>query len=125
MVSSFFNSTFTGLLSATAIGDITALDADFLAVASGMSSGRLVRAAHGAGKRVLVWTLNDPVALARALSIGVNGVITDEPALARDVLTGFYELSALERVLLRTTLFLGGALPPTRVWRGAGNVGLD
>lgn len=46
----------------------------------------LVRAAHATGARVIAWTVNDPVVMERFASIGVDGICTDDPALARRVL---------------------------------------
>ena len=74
-----------GLLSATAIGDLTSLDADFLAVAMGMASAGFIRRSREAGKQVYVWTVNDPVSMSRMISLGVDGIITDEPEMARQV----------------------------------------
>jgi glycerophosphoryl diester phosphodiesterase len=96
-----------GLLSATAIGDLSRLDADFLAVSSSMASAGFVRRAHAEGKKVFVWTVNDPVTMSRVLSVGVDGVITDEPAMARDVLADRAQLSSAERLLLLAATFFG------------------
>jgi glycerophosphoryl diester phosphodiesterase len=38
------------------------------------------------GHRIHVWTVNSPEEMLRLVKIGVNGVITDDPALARNVL---------------------------------------
>ncbi len=102
-----------GLLTATALGDLTRVDADFLAVHTGMATSRFVRAAHKAGKDVFVWTVNDPVRMSRMIGRGVDGIITDEPALAKRVLAERAELSSLERLLLEAALWLGAA-PPER-----------
>lgn len=102
-----------GLLTATALGDLTRVDADFLAVYTGMATSRFVRAAHRVGKDVYVWTVNDPVHMSRMIGRGVDGIITDEPALAKRVLAERAELSSLERLLLEAALWLGAA-PPER-----------
>ncbi len=101
-----------GLLSATAIGDLTRLDADFLAVAMGMASGGFVRRAHDVGKLVFVWTVNDPVSMSRMMSMGVDGVITDEPAMARKVLVDRAELNSAERLLIHTALLFDHSFTP-------------
>ncbi|HBE92676.1 MAG TPA: glycerophosphodiester phosphodiesterase [Gammaproteobacteria bacterium] len=101
-----------GLLSATAIGDLTSLDADFLAVAMGMASGGFVRRAHEAGKQVFVWTVNDPVSMSRMMSLGVDGIITDEPEMARQVLADRKELNSVERLLIHTALLFGQSFTP-------------
>jgi glycerophosphoryl diester phosphodiesterase len=89
-----------GLLAARAIGDLAALDADFLAVNTGQLSGHLLRRAHGSGKKVHVWTVDDPRAMSRMISIGVDGLITNDPALARRVMTQRAALSLPERLLV-------------------------
>jgi len=49
---------------------------------------RLVEGAHRIGVRVVLWTLDDPVDMRRALDAGVDGIITDRPDLLREVLIG-------------------------------------
>ena len=101
-----------GLLSATAIGDLSNLDTDFLAVATGMVSAGFVRRAHNAGKQVFAWTVNDPVSMSRMMSLGVDGIITDEPEMARKVLADRAELSSVERLLIHTALLFGQPYTP-------------
>lgn len=45
-----------------------------------------LRAAKALGLQVLVWTVNDPSAMGRMLDMGVDGLITDRPDLARKLL---------------------------------------
>jgi len=89
-----------GILAATAVGDLSALDADFLAVNTGQVSLDLIRRTHAQGRKLYVWTVNDPVTMVRLISMGVDGLITDEPALARQVMEARNQLSAPERLLL-------------------------
>ncbi len=96
-----------GLLAAKAVGDLTRLDIDFLAVNQGMARPAFIRRAHRAGKKVFVWTVNDGLSLSRWASMGVDGVITDEPALARDILAQREQLNSVERLLLSAALFFG------------------
>ncbi len=100
-----------GLLSATAIGDLASLDVDFLAVAMGMASPGFVRRSHEQGKQVFVWTVNDAVSLSRMMSLGVDGVITDEPALAREVIAERADLNPAERLLMHTAILFGQPEP--------------
>ncbi len=46
----------------------------------------LVAEAHGLGLRVVPWTVNEPDAMARLISWGVEGLCTDRPDLARAVM---------------------------------------
>ena len=73
-----------GVLAATAVGDLAGLETDFLAVNVGLATPKLIRSAHAAGKDVYVWTVNDPLTMSRLISQGVDGLITDEPAVARE-----------------------------------------
>ncbi|MCD4556731.1 glycerophosphodiester phosphodiesterase [Schaalia sp. lx-100] len=47
---------------------------------------RFVAAAHRAGLAVHVWTVNDEADMHHLLDIGVDGLVTDRPTLARQVL---------------------------------------
>jgi len=100
-----------GLLSATAVGDLAGLDADFLAVSTGMAKPGFIRRAHAAGKRLFVWTVNDPVAISRMISLGVDGVITDEPEMAREVLADRAELGSVERLMLHAAVLFDRPVP--------------
>ena len=46
----------------------------------------LLQEARTLGLKVLVWTVNDPIAMGRMLDLGVDGLITDRPDLAVQVL---------------------------------------
>ena len=100
-----------GLLAAQAAGDLARLDVDFLAVNQSIAKAPLIRAADAAGKQVFVWTINDAVSMSRVMPLGVDGIITDEPRLAREVLQERAELSSAERLLLQAALLLGQPVP--------------
>jgi glycerophosphoryl diester phosphodiesterase len=89
-----------GLLNAVAVGDLTKLDVDFLAVNAKEASLPLIRRAHAKGMKVYAWTINDPVQMSVMLSRGVDGLITDRVALARQVIEVREQLSALGRFVL-------------------------
>jgi glycerophosphoryl diester phosphodiesterase len=55
-------------------GDLVVVDEAFVA------------AAHGAGKAVHVWTVNDPEAMERLVDLGVDGIISDLPTTLCGVL---------------------------------------
>ena len=48
--------------------------------------GAFVRDAHANGFAVHAWTINDREEMIRLLSLGVDGIITDRPSLAREVI---------------------------------------
>jgi glycerophosphoryl diester phosphodiesterase len=101
-----------GLLSTTAIGDLTSLETDFLAVSMGMASGGFVRRVHESGKKIFVWTVNDPISMSRMISLGVDGLITDEPEMAQQVLADRKKLSSMQRLLIHTALLFGDSFTP-------------
>jgi len=96
-----------GLLSAQAIGDLTRLDADFLAVSTRLANSSFIRSAQAAGKQVYVWTVNDALAMSQLMSLGVDGIITDKPRLGREVLATRTRLSSVERLLLQMAFLFG------------------
>lgn len=100
-----------GLLSAQVLGSMSDIDADFLAVNTAMAKPAFIRTNQEAGKKVFVWTVNDKMTMFRLMSLGVDGIITDEPALARHVIAERANLSSLERLLIHTAVLLGKNLP--------------
>lgn len=101
----------SGLLLAKTIGDASKLDADFLAVPTRVATRRFIRRAHAAGKPVYAWTVNDPQMMIRLVGYGVDGLITNYPALARAVVTQYEELDPAERMALFAMARLGGKAP--------------
>jgi glycerophosphoryl diester phosphodiesterase len=74
-----------GLLNAVAIGDLTRLDVDFLALTANATSRSMIRRAHRNNMEIYPWTINDPVQMWIMMSRGVDGIITDRVALANQV----------------------------------------
>jgi glycerophosphoryl diester phosphodiesterase len=96
-----------GLLSAVSVGNLARLDVDFLAVNASQAKRSMIRSAHGRGKRVYVWTVNDPIQMSTMISRGVDAIITDDPARVRAVLDQRSELSAVERLLIELGASVG------------------
>ena len=70
-----------GALVAKSLGDLTSLHADFLAVEARQASGPFVRKAHRAAQEVYVWTVDSPAWMLTTMTYGVDGLITNKPAL--------------------------------------------
>lgn len=96
-----------GVLAATAVGDLTGLEGDFIAVNAAMATPGLVRSVHAAGKDIYVWTVNDPLQMSAMASMGVDGLITDRPAMANEVLRVRADMGPAERLLLWLATTLG------------------
>jgi glycerophosphoryl diester phosphodiesterase len=96
-----------GLLTAVAVGDLTRLDADFLAISVTLASRKFVGKAHRHDKEVFVWTVNDPVTMSVMMSQGIDNIITDRPALARYVLEERADMNPVERLLVELAVLFG------------------
>jgi glycerophosphoryl diester phosphodiesterase len=90
----------TGILAARAVGDLSRLDTNFIAVNTGQVSVDLIRRCKAEGKKLYAWTVDEPVTMSRMISMGVDGLITNHPALARRVMERRNALSVPERLLL-------------------------
>lgn len=96
-----------GLLMSVAAGDTSTLNVDFLAVNTRFADRSFIRSTHKNGKQVITWTVNDAPTMSIMIGRRVNGLITDEPALARTVLKQRALLSAPERLLLELAGMFG------------------
>jgi glycerophosphoryl diester phosphodiesterase len=101
-----------GILAATKVGDLAGLDGDFAAVRAELASPSLIASVHAANKELYVWTVNDPLQMSKMISMGVDGLITDEPGLAREVLRVRAQLNTPERMVLWLIEELGLDLNP-------------
>lgn len=96
-----------GLLLSVYVGDLEEIQADFLAVNASFATRNFVKRAHNAGKQVFVWTVNDPVLMSHVMNDRVDGILTDRPDLAREVLRQRAEMSLSERLLTEVWMFFG------------------
>jgi glycerophosphoryl diester phosphodiesterase len=90
-----------GLLTSVAVGNLAALDVDFLAINARFASRHLIRRMHRQGKDVMVWTVNDPVGMSSTASRGADVIITDEPALGVSLMKQRKQLEPTERLLMQ------------------------
>ncbi|MEM8629847.1 MAG: glycerophosphodiester phosphodiesterase family protein [Pseudomonadota bacterium] len=103
-----------GVLAATAVGDLTGLEGNFIAVSTAQASRGLAKRADEAGKALYVWTVDDPLQMSSMITMGARGLITDEPALAREVLNARADMSTAQRVGLLLADRLGVRLQSTK-----------
>ena len=96
-----------GLLLSVSAGNLRASGADFLAVNGAFASRRFVRSAHLRGMNVYAWTVNDAATMSAMIGRGVDGLITDKPALANAVLAQRAGMSPALRLLLELAGILG------------------
>lgn len=96
-----------GLLMSVAAGNMKKLEADFLAINATFADPLVIDEAHDNGKQVFVWTVNDAATMSAMISRGVDGLLTDKPALARSVLKQRAEMNAPQRLLLEFSGLLG------------------
>ena len=61
---------------------------EYVMVQESLVSERLVDETHAAGRRLVAWTVNRPDAMLRLASWGVDGLVSDDPALLVRTLTG-------------------------------------
>lgn len=95
-----------GLLLSVYIGDLAKVEADFLAVNASFATRSFVNRAHEADKEVFVWTVNDVASISQALNRRVDGILTDRPDLAQQVLKQRAEMTTAQRLLTETAIFL-------------------
>jgi glycerophosphoryl diester phosphodiesterase len=96
-----------GVLLSVSAGNLQASGADFLAVNAAFASRRFVRSAHRDGLKVYAWTVDDPSTMSAILGRGVDGLITNRPAVARRVMAERAGLSPAIRLLLELADVLG------------------
>ena len=89
-----------GAIVATSVGDPARLDVDFLALSAGKTDGARVSRYTGAGLGVQVWTVNTTPEINRFYDLGVEGIITDDVALAVSIRDQRARMTLAERILL-------------------------
>jgi glycerophosphoryl diester phosphodiesterase len=91
----------TGYILSQSIGQVTALDIDFLSVSSRLVTPGLIDAARAAGKEVHVWTVNRPRQMSTLIDLGVDNIITDLPLVARALLDERAAMSREQLLLVK------------------------
>jgi glycerophosphoryl diester phosphodiesterase len=90
-----------GFIAGKTLGDITALDVDFLMVSIPLATDALIARATARGMEVHVWSIKEMAVVSVLTDRGVANIITDRPAQVRATLEEIGRLNPLERILLR------------------------
>ena len=77
----------TAYTSVIGIGDIETLDAaDIISIQETFATYENIDRLHKAGKRVFVWTVNEEDTMKKLVSLNVDAILTNDPALCRSVI---------------------------------------
>jgi glycerophosphoryl diester phosphodiesterase len=90
----------TGAIISAAVGDVALLEVDVLSVRTALVTDGLLEAARAAGREVHAWTIDDPDVMCGLIDRGVNGVITNDPAMALSVRASRQRLPSWQRIVL-------------------------
>ena len=90
-----------GYLLAAGLGDMASSGVQFVAVPAGQATVERMKAARKNGMKVYAWTVNDMDGILDLMEVGIDGVITDDPAMARKAIDDIRKLSGLERLLFK------------------------
>jgi glycerophosphoryl diester phosphodiesterase len=90
-----------------AVGDPGRLEVDGLSVNARVHSDRLISAARAGGKRLYVWTVDQPRDMLRYIERGVGGLVTNMPGELVRIRSERAGMTDLERRLLAARYLLG------------------
>ncbi len=69
-----------------ALGNLSAVEADYYTIYHGMLNQELVRTARQNDKGIWVWTVNDEEDIRNALQYDIDGIITDYPLRVKEIM---------------------------------------
>jgi glycerophosphoryl diester phosphodiesterase len=84
----------------------SALNVDFLSVEQKRLDQKFLRRSHRRGQRVYAWTVNSTEDMQHLFDLGVDGIITDQSALARKTLAEYEDRPRSERAVRRVCSWL-------------------
>jgi len=102
----------TGFIVFKVAGNLSRMEADFLSINAARASPRLVRQLHRQGRAVHVWTVNDLNNVISMIEVGVDNIITDNPADVRSFLEAWQALSDSEKIVLMLRNLIVGIESP-------------
>lgn len=89
-----------------AVGDITKSNVDAFSINSSRLDRATIERLQSRGFEVHVWTVNDAETMIRFVELGVDNMLTDDPALLLKILKEREDLEPVQRVLLRFRAWL-------------------
>jgi len=96
-----------GWLTSVTLGRRKNINADFYAVSTRSASRSFIESTQKSGREVFVWTINDAPTMSMMIGRGADMLITDKPALARNVLQQRAKMNTPQRLLLNLAAVLG------------------
>jgi len=97
----------TGIIIATAVGDVTRLESEVLSIRADWLTDTLLRSARRRGLEVHVWTVNDERQMVRLMMRGVDNILTSDPDLLIHVRQQWSNLTDAEELVLASRILLG------------------
>ena len=97
----------TGVIIATAVGDVTKREGEVLSIRADGLSDSVLRQARRRGLEVHVWTVNDERQMVRLMMRGVDNILTSDPDLLIQVRSRWKDLSSTEELVLASRFLLG------------------
>jgi len=82
------------------------LNVNFLSVEQNRLDRTFLLSAHRRGQQVYAWTVNSPRDMQRLFDLGIDGLITDQSALARKTLNEYLSRPKAERAVRRVRSWL-------------------
>ena len=95
-----------GYIAGAAIGDLSAINVDFLMVNANLVTRKLTDQCAARGIEVHAWTINDPDLVLSLVDRGATNIITDDAGMIRTRLDDLRDLHPAERLLLRVRNYL-------------------
>jgi glycerophosphoryl diester phosphodiesterase len=102
----------TGFIVFKVAGNLPRMEADFMSINAARATPRLVRRLHRHGRAVHVWTVNDFNNVISMIEVGVDNIITDNPADVRSFLEAWNALSSSEKIVLMLRSLIVGIESP-------------
>jgi glycerophosphoryl diester phosphodiesterase len=95
----------SGYFASIEMGSLKDLDVEVLAPKDIITTPALIRTMKARGIPVYVWTVDEPLPMVEFIEMGVDGIITNDPNLAREVVEELQSLNPVQRDLLKFRQF--------------------